>query len=193
MPLKRTFIPYGAYFSSPFCRWQGAFASENAVSLAARTTRAFLKRKQIAAEAFDSVVLGITVPQKHTAKRHKLFAAACESVRASGESLLLSPEGTRVTSGTVGHFNKGAFHLATELRANIVPLYIEIPSEVDPGKGWLVKGCGKMVIHELDEIDTSGWSLNDLDDNAALVRERYLAFQSSLAPRAAPSARARAA
>jgi 1-acyl-sn-glycerol-3-phosphate acyltransferase len=85
-----------------------------------------------------------------------------------------------VPTGDVGHFNKGAFHLATELGANIVPLFIEIPENVNPGKGWMIKDRGQMIIHELDEIDTSGWSLDDLEDNAEMVRGRYLAFQREL-------------
>jgi 1-acyl-sn-glycerol-3-phosphate acyltransferase len=53
----------------------------------------------------------------------------------TGESVYLSPEGERVTGGRVGHFNKGAFHLATDLHAPIVPLFLRIPRAMDPGKG----------------------------------------------------------
>jgi acetyl-CoA acetyltransferase len=64
--LANTFIPYGGYWSSPFCRWQGSLGSENSVALAARTATAFLRRKHIATDAFDSAVLGMTVMQKHS-------------------------------------------------------------------------------------------------------------------------------
>lgn len=66
MTLSNTFIPYGAYWSSPFCRWQGSLAGQNSVQLAAASTRAFFGRRQIAPEIFDSVILGFTVPQKHS-------------------------------------------------------------------------------------------------------------------------------
>jgi len=33
----KAFIPYGGYFSSPFSRWQGTLANENAIVLAAAT------------------------------------------------------------------------------------------------------------------------------------------------------------
>jgi acetyl-CoA acetyltransferase family protein len=65
MALEKVFIPYGAYFSSPFCRWQGSLAGEHAVKLAAETVKSFLVRRRIAAEAFDAVALGMTVPQRH--------------------------------------------------------------------------------------------------------------------------------
>ena len=59
-------IPYGAYWSTPFARWQGAFANLNAVEFAAHVTRKELAKRGIPAEAFDHGVLGISVPQKHS-------------------------------------------------------------------------------------------------------------------------------
>ncbi len=64
MALEKTFIPYRAYWSSPFCRWQGAISHLHSVKLAAETSRRFLESAEIAAESFDAVALGLTVPQK---------------------------------------------------------------------------------------------------------------------------------
>ncbi len=66
MPLQNTFIPFGAYWSTPFCRWQGTIAGQNSVQLVAASTKAFLAQKNISAEGFDNLVLGFTVPQKHS-------------------------------------------------------------------------------------------------------------------------------
>jgi acetyl-CoA acetyltransferase len=66
MALSKTFIPYGAYWSSPFCRWQGALSGENSVQLAAATARRFLAQTPGSAEALDRLVTGFTVPQKHS-------------------------------------------------------------------------------------------------------------------------------
>jgi acetyl-CoA acetyltransferase family protein len=66
MPLQKAFIPYGAYWSSPFCRWQGSMAEQNAIKLAAATATAALKARKIAPEVFDSLVLGYTVPQRYS-------------------------------------------------------------------------------------------------------------------------------
>ena len=52
MALSNTFIPYGAYWSSPFCRWQGALANENSVVLAANTARRFFEQSKGSAEDF---------------------------------------------------------------------------------------------------------------------------------------------
>ncbi len=59
-------IPYGAYWSTPFARWQGAFSNLHAVEFAAFVTKAELARRRIPADAIDHGVMGISVPQKHS-------------------------------------------------------------------------------------------------------------------------------
>ena len=59
-------IPYGAYWSTPFARWQGAFANLNSLQFAAHTLRGELANRRIPGEAIEFGVLGITVPQKHS-------------------------------------------------------------------------------------------------------------------------------
>jgi len=65
MAAETAFIPYGAYWSSPFCRWQGSLANESSITLAASTASAFLASHEISPERFDGIALGHTVPQKH--------------------------------------------------------------------------------------------------------------------------------
>ena len=62
----RAEIPYGCYWSTPFARWQGTFASLNAVELAAQVARSELAKRDIPAGTFDHGVLGFSVPQKHS-------------------------------------------------------------------------------------------------------------------------------
>jgi acetyl-CoA acetyltransferase len=66
MALTNSFIPYGAYWSSPFCRWQGSLSGESSVTLAARTAAGALERRGIETSTLDGLVLGLTVPQKHS-------------------------------------------------------------------------------------------------------------------------------
>lgn len=65
MVVNNVFIPYGGYWSTPFCRWQGSFAYPNAIPFASEMASRFLKSRGISPEVFDSLVLGITIPQKH--------------------------------------------------------------------------------------------------------------------------------
>jgi acetyl-CoA acetyltransferase family protein len=66
MFFQKTYIPYGNYWSTPFCRWQGSFAHLNAVSFAAEITTLALEERGISPKVFDSLHLGLTVPQKHS-------------------------------------------------------------------------------------------------------------------------------
>ena len=66
MPLRNAFIPYGAYWSSPFCRWQGSVGHLHSLRLAAQVAGRALEDRAIAPECFDSLVLGITVHQRQS-------------------------------------------------------------------------------------------------------------------------------
>ena len=58
------YIPYGAYWSTPFVRWQGAFAELHALRFAAWTAARALAKRGIDPAGFDFGVLGMTVPQR---------------------------------------------------------------------------------------------------------------------------------
>ena len=116
-----------------------------------------------------------TVPQEYADKRVRCFQEAERALRRTGESVYLSPEGERVTTGQVGHFNKGAFHLATTLGAPIVPLYLYIPRDSDPGKGFDARP-GTVHVYVNTPISTSNWTLDDLDRNRRRVRRLFVEF-----------------
>ncbi|MCF8199807.1 MAG: thiolase family protein [Sulfuritalea sp.] len=59
-------IPYGAYWSTPFSRWQGSFANLHSVEFAAHVAHLELAKRNIDPKSFDYGVLGLSVPQKHS-------------------------------------------------------------------------------------------------------------------------------
>jgi len=63
MAFKDTYIPYGGYWSTPFCAWQGSFQNLHAIEFAADIGKRFLQGKKISAKEFDEIILGITIPQ----------------------------------------------------------------------------------------------------------------------------------
>ncbi len=63
MALTRAFVPYGAYWSTPFCRWQGSLAGFHSIELAAQVAAEVLRDRKIDPGVLDAVFLGMTVPQ----------------------------------------------------------------------------------------------------------------------------------
>jgi 1-acyl-sn-glycerol-3-phosphate acyltransferase len=114
-----------------------------------------------------------TVPQEFQEERRRIFTRAGRTLKRTRESVYLSPEGGRIADGTIGHFNKGAFHLATVLRAPIVPLYFHIPPEIDPGLG-LDARPGTVDVYAMSPIYTTEWSEADVVQNKERVRDLFV-------------------
>jgi len=57
-------IPYGAYWSTPFARWQGSLSHLNSVELAAHVAKDEMAARDLPMEMLDFGVLGMTVPQQ---------------------------------------------------------------------------------------------------------------------------------
>ena len=120
-----------------------------------------------------------TVPQDRPDERRRIFKRAAATLRRTGESVYLSPEGGRITTGEIGHFNKGAFHLATTLHAPIVPLYFFIPKEIDPGRGYDARP-GIVSVYVLPAIDTSTWTEDNLLVNRDRVRDLFVGVHEEM-------------
>ena len=64
MRFEKAYIPYGAYWCSPFCRWQGSFGHLHSLKFAAETAVRALAERKISPERLDGLFLGMTVPQQ---------------------------------------------------------------------------------------------------------------------------------
>jgi putative phosphoserine phosphatase/1-acylglycerol-3-phosphate O-acyltransferase len=153
------------------------------VALGLPNTRFFLSGflRRIIPLGIISTMMGtfFTVPQSRPDERRRIFARAARVLRRTGESVYLSPEGERITTGQVGRFNKGAFHLATDLRAPIVPVFIRIPPGVDPKRG-LDARPGTVHVHLMPIVPTRDWTLDGLAANTEHVRDMFIRFQLEL-------------
>jgi putative phosphoserine phosphatase/1-acylglycerol-3-phosphate O-acyltransferase len=153
------------------------------IALALPGTRFFLSgflRKMVPIGIIGTLIrIFWTVPQEYPEQRRQIFKRADRILRQTGDSVYLSPEGMRVTTGEIGAFNKGAFHLATSLHARIVPIYIAIPRDIDPGMGYDAKP-GTTDVYFLPAIDTSSWRIADLDVNRRAVRDLFVRVDSSM-------------
>lgn len=122
-----------------------------------------------------------TAPQTRPRRRTRIFQRAERELRRTGESVFLSPEGKVTVGGVIGPFNKGAFHLATNLQAPIVPLYIAVPPSIDPGENHFmpdVRG-GAVHVYVHRPIPTADWRLEDLDENRRRVRELFVGWNEN--------------
>jgi 1-acyl-sn-glycerol-3-phosphate acyltransferase len=120
-----------------------------------------------------------TVRQHYPEKRAQIFHNACETLKRTGQSVALSPEGVRVVSGEIGAFNKGAFHLAAALQAPMRPLFIDITGDANPGFGWNA-GPGVVRIWVGDVIDTAHWRPEDAAKNKEEVRNMYVDWKNRI-------------
>ena len=56
-------IPYGAYWSTPFARWQGSLAHLHSMEFAAHVAKSEIAKRDIDVKDIDYAVLGLTVLQ----------------------------------------------------------------------------------------------------------------------------------
>lgn len=95
--LTKAFIPYKGYYSTPFARWQGSLANDNAISLAGDTSQKWMKTKGWDPEKIEYVILGVTVGQPYLFFSGPWVAALCGAVNTPG--LLISQACSTSTTG----------------------------------------------------------------------------------------------
>jgi len=61
---SKAYIPYKGYYSTPFCKWQGSLANENAIELGAKTSKRWFESRGLDPGGLDYLYLGITVGQQ---------------------------------------------------------------------------------------------------------------------------------
>ncbi|MCP4110634.1 MAG: thiolase family protein [Desulfobacteraceae bacterium] len=76
--LTKAYIPYKGYYSTPFARWQGTMATENAIILGANTSKRWFAEKNWDPKMFDYHFLGITIGQ------HRMFYGSTWSAAMMG-------------------------------------------------------------------------------------------------------------
>jgi acetyl-CoA acetyltransferase len=191
--LSKAFIPYGGYYSTPFCRWQGTLANENAISLGAETAKRWLARKQWDARMFDYFILGITVGQPKMFYGGPWASALIGAVDTPG--LLISQACSTSTTGVF----QAAIGVETGLFGNCYALFVDRCSN-GPHTVWPnPMGPGGQVISEnwvMDHFNLDPWggtamiqTAENVAREAGITREqcdavtlqRYQQYAASLA------------
>lgn len=96
---SKAYIPYGGYYSTPFCRWQGTMQHENSIELGAKTARRwFLEKKKIDPTVIDYLYFGITIPQLHVFYGHNWAAGMLVDNQKGLSGLLIQQACTTSTT-----------------------------------------------------------------------------------------------
>ena len=96
-----------------------------------------------------------------------------EELAGKGISILIAPEGTRLDTTGVGEFKKGPFRIAMSARIPIVPIVIR-NAEVVAARDSSTFNPGTVDIAVYPPIPTEDWTLQDLPDRIAEIRQIYL-------------------
>jgi putative phosphoserine phosphatase/1-acylglycerol-3-phosphate O-acyltransferase len=89
-----------------------------------------------------------------------------------GMSVVIAPEGTRSLTPRLGRFKKGAFHIATQAGAPVVPVVIRNSYEAMT-RGSLLFRPARVQVRVLPPIDVTTWKIDDIDRHVANVRELF--------------------
>jgi 1-acyl-sn-glycerol-3-phosphate acyltransferase len=81
----------------------------------------------------------------------RMAGRAVQTLRA-GTSILIFPEGTRSFDGTVGAFKEGAFRIALESKAALLPVIIDGAYDALPKHEFLFRGKKHIVLRILEAI-----------------------------------------
>lgn len=84
---ENVWIPYGAYWTSPFCAWQGSFASLAPIPFAAELTARALGARNISPGDIDGMCFGTTVPSKGSFYAAPWFAGLSGLCHISGPTI----------------------------------------------------------------------------------------------------------
>ena len=87
MQFESVYIPYGAYWSTPFARWQGNFSHLHPMRFAADVAVRALRERDLAPDGFDALFLGMTVISQHSFYGAPWLAGLIGAADISGPSI----------------------------------------------------------------------------------------------------------
>lgn len=91
-----------------------------------------------------------------------------------GWSLVIFPEGTRTTDGTIRRFHKGAFYLASQVNAPVTPVVFYGNWRIMPKNHCFTITRGLSVMQVLEPVKTENIDYHDLSKRVAtLVKDSY--------------------
>ena len=98
---------------------------------------------------------------------------ACARTLAEGSSIMMFPEGTRSANGRLQAFKHGAFSLALEAGAPLLPIVVEGTAHALPKRGVVLQGRHAIRIRVLDEIPHASFAGMPVETLTQRVRDVF--------------------
>lgn len=153
----KAFIPYKGYYSTPFCRWQGSMANENAIVLGANTAKRWFAEKGFDVTMLDYMYFGITIGQPGLFYSHVWAAGMLSDDKKNLPALMINQACT--TSATCLHLS--AANLETGLYQTVYNMMVDRCSN-GPHTVWPnPMGPGGEVLSEnwmMDHFNKDPWA-----------------------------------
>jgi putative phosphoserine phosphatase / 1-acylglycerol-3-phosphate O-acyltransferase len=134
-----------------------------------------IAKKEVAKMPLLGQILGALdfafIDRSDTRSAKEAMQPAVDRLR-HGMSVVIAPEGTRSLTPRLGQFKKGAFHIAMQAGAPVVPVVIRNTYEVMP-RGSLLFRPGTVQVCVLPAIEVTTWKVEDLDRHVADVQALF--------------------
>ena len=112
------------------------------------------------------------IDRTDSAKARQGLEPAVEALRG-GKSIAIAPEGTRSPTPRLLPFKKGPFHMAMQAGVPVVPIVMRNCGEIMGAHSMAIHG-GTVDVAVLPPVPTDDWTLENLNENVARVRQMYL-------------------
>lgn len=89
---------------------------------------------------------------RQSTEAYALLKEQAEKAITKGNSLVIFPEGTRSKDGNLGRFKDGAFRLAHDLQADVLPMVLDGSAKAIPKSGWSLRGTQRIHLKVLDPM-----------------------------------------
>lgn len=188
-------IPYGAYWCTPFVRWQGSLSHLHSVRFAAHVARGALAARNIPLTGFDHGVLGLTVPQRHCFYGLPWLAGELGAPQMGGPTIMQAcATSARVLAYGAGEVTRGDAGCILAITADRVSNgpHIYYPNPRGPGgtgdtEDWVLGNfeCdpyAKCQMVTTAENCARKWNVSTAEQHDITLR-RYEQYQMALAPR----------
>ncbi len=113
----------------------------------------------------------VAIDRKNRSTAVAALAGAAERIRAENRTIIVAPEGTRSRTGELQPFKLGAFHLAAEADAPILPVVMHGNRELWP-MGQTTCAPGTVTVRVLEE-EAPPHAGDDLHARAEDLRAKY--------------------